>query len=156
MILVSSKQDLELARHLTTTAKVPHRWHYEHDKVGHNYRMPNLNAALGLSQIEHISEYLSAKRNLSDTYKRWFDCHGIESIGEPVGARSNFWLNAILLPDKSARDEFLRYTNDNNIATRPLWNLMHTLDMYRHCVRNELKVAEKLYSSVVTLPSSVP
>jgi perosamine synthetase len=155
-ILTNDERLAKRAKHLTTTAKVPHPWLFQHDEVGYNYRLPNLNAALGCAQLEKMSVFLEAKRTLAQRYEKAFSvCPDARFLKEPVYAKSNYWLNAILLNDENNRDHTLRALNDAGIASRPLWNLQHTLPMYRDCPRMPLSVAEKLQKILVKIPSSV-
>ena len=152
--------DLELgarAKHLTTTAKLPHRWNFVHDEVGYNYRMPNLNAALGCAQLEQLPGFLADKRRLHGRYQAAFaDIPGVQLIGEPSGSQSNYWLQALLLDEEVAaqRDEVLTATNDAGLMTRPAWALMHGLPMYRDTPRSPLPVAESLERRLINIPSS--
>jgi perosamine synthetase len=142
-------------KHLTTTAKTPHPWLFQHDEVGFNYRLPNLNAALGLAQMAQLATFVVKKRNLAKYYSKWLD-EWLQArfFTEPAQARSNYWLNAILLPDRAARDEFLGRTNDCGIMTRPMWTPMHTLPMYQSCQRSNLDNAELIENTLVNIPSS--
>lgn len=145
------------AKHLTTTAKVPHRWEFIHDEVGYNYRMPNLNAALGCAQLEQLPGFLDSKRRL---YKRYRDAFAAEVqlriFEEPPGCRSNYWLQALLLDRtiEDQRDALLGATNAAGLATRPVWNLMHRLGPYTECPRMGLPIAESLERRLINLPSS--
>lgn len=144
------------AKHLTTQAKVPHRWKFVHDQIGYNYRMPNINAALGCAQLEQIETFIANKRETAEAYRLFFkDRQEIAFIAEPAGTRSNYWLNAILLPNEEARDVFLKETNDAGIATRPAWELMHRLAMFDWCQRGDLCNAEEIAARLVNLPSGV-
>jgi perosamine synthetase len=145
------------AKHLTTTARVPHRWSFVHDEVGYNYRLPNLNAALGCAQLEHLPEMLERKRQLAARYEEAFSMvPGVRYLREPEGTRSNYWLNTIVLNDVSVegRDEILASLNDSGYLARPAWTLMHRLPMYAQCPRAELSVAERIEASLINLPSS--
>ncbi|MGH6946946.1 MAG: LegC family aminotransferase [Kiloniellales bacterium] len=145
------------ARHLTTTAKLPHRWAFDHDRVGFNYRLPNLNAALGVAQLEQLPALLAAKRRLAERYLQAFaQVPGVVPFREPRFAESNYWLNALLLDPALAgrRDDLLAATNDAGILARPAWTAMHALPMYRDCPRMDLSVAEDLVRRIVNLPSS--
>ncbi|MHB8475483.1 MAG: LegC family aminotransferase [Steroidobacteraceae bacterium] len=145
------------AKHLTTTAKIPHRWEYRHDEVGYNYRMPNLNAALGCAQLEQLPGFLEAKRRLFDRYKAAFaEVRGARLVAEPPGRRSNYWLQTLLLDRLAAsqRDVILATTNNVGLMTRPTWTLMHRLAPYRDCPRMSLPVAESLEGRLINLPSS--
>jgi perosamine synthetase len=143
------------ARHLTTTAKVPHRWEYNHDMVGYNYRMPNLNAALLLAQLENLENFLQNKREIAMAYRDFFIDKDYDFIEEPVNSKSNYWLNAIILKDKNQRDLFLEETNSKGIMTRPIWSLMNNLDMFKNCHSEQLTNAEWLEERLVNIPSSV-
>jgi perosamine synthetase len=143
------------AKHLTTTAKVPHPWAFVHDAVGYNYRMPNLNAALACAQLEQLNHYVDNKRELAAIYKKHFDTLGVETISEIADARANYWLCTIVLKDVAEREAFLKYSNDNGVMTRPAWQLMHKLVMYKDCPRGTLPNAEWLEERLVNIPSSV-
>jgi aminotransferase in exopolysaccharide biosynthesis len=143
------------AKHITTTAKVPHRWEFVHDEIGYNYRMPNLNAALACAQLEQLDGFLKKKRELAETYKTFFPTLGMSFVTEPEHARSNYWLNALILPDRKSRDAFLQATNDAGVMTRPVWRLMNELEMFKDCSRGPLDNAEWLEQRVVNIPSSV-
>jgi aminotransferase in exopolysaccharide biosynthesis len=156
-ILTNDEELGKRAKHLTTTAKVPHRWAFIHDEVGYNYRMPNLNAALGCAQLEQLPELLSAKRRLYERYTAAFeDLPQVRLMGEPVGCTSNFWLQTLILSESVAdeRDNILSVTNDAGLMTRPIWTLMHRLNPYVKCPRMEMPVAESLERRVINIPSS--
>lgn len=143
------------AKHLTTTAKVPHRWEYRHDEIGYNYRMPNINAALGCAQLEQLPCFLAAKRELFERYRAAFsDIEGVRLVTEPDGCRSNYWLQTIVLDDAEQRDRVLQATNDAGFMTRPTWTPMHELVQFRHSPRMELTVGEALARSAINIPSS--
>jgi len=152
--------DTELAlkaKHLTTTAKVKHPWKFHHDQVGYNYRLPNLNAALGCAQLENLPYFLEKKRSLYAAYKESFlKCSGFQLISEPEGCKSNYWLQAIILDeDKSDyQEKILELANQRGCMTRPIWDLMSSLDMYKNCPRMDLTVAESLSKRVINIPSS--
>jgi perosamine synthetase len=153
--------DAELARqakHLSTTAKLPHAWEYHHDQTGYNYRMPNLNAAVGCAQLEQLPSFIKAKRALAARYSDAFaGVSGIRFLTEPALAESNYWLNVLILDDAdlAARDAILETTNKDRIMTRPAWNLMHRLPMYQDCPRMDLSAAENLERRLINIPSSV-
>ncbi|NEP26637.1 LegC family aminotransferase [Moorena sp. SIO3I6] len=156
-ILTNDSELARQAKHLTTTAKVPHRWEYVHDQIGYNYRMPNLNAALGCAQLEQLPGFLMAKRCLFEQYQAAFmDVPGVEIITEPEGCRSNYWLQTLMLEQSiaSQRDEILTATNEAGLMTRPVWRLMHRLRPYQDCPRMNLPVAEGLERRLINLPSS--
>jgi perosamine synthetase len=152
--------DLELgrrAKHLTTTARVPHRWNYIHDEVGYNYRMPNLNAALGCAQLERLPDLLARKRKLANRYAIAFrGTPGVRFLTEPDGSTSNYWLNSLIVEnaDMVLRDQLLERLNDAGYLSRPIWTLLHRLPMYANCPRADLSCAEKLEASVINIPSS--
>lgn len=143
------------AKHLTTTAKVPHKWEFNHDTVGYNYRMPNINAALLVAQLENLNKFLKYKRELANRYLEFFKNTEYTFFQEPANSRSNYWLNTIILEDKLQRDQFLDETNSNGIMTRPIWTLMHRLPMFKHAQCDELDNSMWLYDRVVNIPSSV-
>lgn len=145
------------AKHLTTTARTPHRWSFLHDEIGYNYRLPNLNAALGCAQLERLSDMVSRKRKLAARYDEAFSgIEGVRFLREPEGTQSNYWLNAIVLQgDQLAnRDAILAALNDAGYMSRPVWTLMHRLPMYQACPRMDLSTAERLEAAVVNVPSS--
>lgn len=145
------------AKHLTTTAKLPHPWEYRHDEVGYNYRMPNINAALGCAQLEQLPGFIEAKRRLFERYRAAFAALPEARIfAEPNGCRSNYWLQTLLLDDTAARerDGILAATNDAGFMTRPAWTLMHRLKPYETCPRMDVSVAESLERRLINLPSS--
>lgn len=144
------------AKHLTTTAKRPHAYEYVHDEVGYNYRLPNLNAALGCAQLEQLDSFLAAKRRLAMSYKELLQGSDLEFVTEPQGCRSNYWLNAVICQDRNQRDTLLKATNEQGVMTRPIWALMNRLPAYQHCVSGDLSNAQWLEERVVNLPSSVP
>lgn len=143
------------AKHLTTTAKLPHPYEFAHDDIGYNYRLPNLNAAFACAQVEQLEGFIARKRWLADVYLRFFDSIDVSFVKEPEGARSNFWLNAIVLPDVEARNEFLRLSNEAGVMTRPIWTLMNKLPMFGACAHDELANSQWLEARVVNIPSSV-
>jgi perosamine synthetase len=147
-----------LAKHLTTTAKLPHRWAFDHDMVGYNYRMPNINAALGCAQLEQLPGFLEAKRSLAMRYMETFrDVPGARVFAEPAECRSNYWLNVLLLDpgQESQRDAVLEATNRSGITTRPAWTLMHRLPMFAGAPRMDLCAAESIERRLINLPSGV-
>ena len=143
------------ARHLTTTAKQPHPYEYIHDVVGYNYRMPNLNAALGCAQLEWIERFVEAKRTLAARYADFLRGSDFEFVAEPSECRSNYWLNAVLCEDRDHRDALLAHANGCGVMTRPVWSLMNHLEPFAHCRRGDLTTAEWLEARIVNLPSSV-
>ncbi len=155
IIVTNNEKHAKLAKHLTTQAKIPHRWNFEHDHIGYNYRMPNLNAALACAQIELLDAFLESKRKLAMQYAILFKELPAKFVEEPMYAKSNYWLNAILFSDKTQRDEFLTYSNDHQVMTRPAWQLMHRLDMFKEALKGPLTESEKIADTLVNLPSSV-
>ena len=155
MILTDDEEKARLAKHITTTAKIPHRWEYRHDYTAYNYRLTNLAAALGCGQIEQLESFVNIKRKLAAQYGEFFKEMGIPFNSEPENARSNYWLMAIILKDRKERDEFLTYSNDRKVMTRPIWVLNNKLDMYAGCQCGDLSNAEWLEDRVVNIPSSV-
>ncbi len=156
MLLFMDEELGALAKHLTTQAKVPHRWEFRHDHIGYNYRMPNINAALGCAQLEHLDEFIADKRETAKTYANFFkNVDGIEFFTEPENSFSNYWLNVVILPDHDKQIEFLQETNDNGVMTRPIWELMNRLPMFEHCQHDDLKNTIWFADRVVNIPSSV-
>lgn len=156
MLLFQDEELGTLAKHLTTQAKVPHRWAFVHDHIGYNYRMPNINAALGCAQLENIDRYVADKRETAAIYADFFkNIPDITFFTEPENCRSNYWLNVVMLKDKTAQQEFLEYTNDHGVMTRPVWELMNRLEMFKHCETDGLKNTEWLADRIVNIPSSV-
>ena len=154
MIVTNNKEIGELAKHLTTQAKLPHRWEFVHDYIGYNYRLPNLNAALACAQMEKLDEFISSKRNLSFHYEKLFAGSKIKFMKEPEYSSSNYWINCILLQDRHERDSFLNFTNENGIMTRPAWTLMNKLDMFKNYICENIENAIELENRLVNLPSS--
>ena len=145
------------AKHLTTTARTPHRWNFIHDEVGYNYRLPNLNAALGCAQLERLPSMVERKRRLAARYDAAFaPVDGVTFLREPAGTSSNYWLNAIVLDARheGRRDALLAALNDAHYMSRPVWTLMHRLPMYSACPRSDLTWAEKMEARIINLPSS--
>ena len=153
-MLFQNKEKGDYAKHITTQAKIPHRWEFKHDAIGYNLRMPNINAALGCAQLECIDTILANKRETSRMYKDFFsNIDDISFFDEPKDCKSNFWLNAVLLRDKRERDIFLAETNDNGIQTRPIWELMNRLPMFISATRGDLATAEMFADRIVNIPS---
>ena len=154
MVLCKTPESGARTKHVTTTAKVPHPYEFFHDEPGFNYRMPNLNAALGCAQMEVIDQYLKQKRLLAEGYKNFFKGTDFKFVTEPEYAQSNYWLNAIICPDKESREEVLIGTNASGVMTRPIWKLMHKLPMYEGCYKGDLSYSELIEDLIVNLPSS--
>lgn len=156
MLLFRDEKLGRLAKHLTTQAKVPHRWEFVHDHIGYNYRMPNINAALGCAQMENLERYVENKRETAGQYKAFFAQQPeITFFAEPENCRSNYWLNVVLLKDRRAQQEFLEYTNDHGVMTRPVWQLMNRLEMFNECETDGLENTVWLEERIVNIPSSV-
>jgi perosamine synthetase len=177
MLLFQDEKLAQKAKHLTTQAKVPHAWEFVHDEIGYNYRMPNINAALGLAQLEKLPQFLESKRHIAQVYNNFFtnlnllnpskpskqlddsthqqiNASTIQHITEPTNSTSNYWLNCILLPDRNERDEFLKITNENGIMTRPVWELMNRLPMFKLSQTDALINANFIADRLVNIPSS--
>ena len=156
MLLFRDEELGKFAKHITTQAKVSHRCEFVHDHIGYNYRMPNINAALGCAQLEQIDNILANKRETAENYKNYFkNNNDITFFTEPDNCKSNYWLNAVLLKDKQTQQEFLQYTNDNRVMTRPVWELMNKLPMFKDCETDGLENTQWFADRVVNLPSSV-
>ena len=155
MILTNDPDLGSAAKHITTTAKVAHPWRYDHDRVGFNYRLPNLNAALACAQLELLPRFLSEKRALADRYAQALaNTPGVALVTEPPHAKSNYWLNALLLDEGSLRDAVLTAAHGAGLIARPAWTPMHRLPMYEDSPRMDLSTSEDLFSRLINLPSS--
>ena len=154
-IITNNEVLAKKAKHLTTTAKVSHKWEFNHNMVGYNYRMPNLNAALLVAQLEKLNDFITNKRNLANIYETFFKDTDYNFFKEPKNSRSNYWLNSIILKDKTERDKFLDETNSNGVMTRPIWILMNKLPMFKNAQCVYLKNSHWLAERVVNIPSSV-
>lgn len=155
MILTNDDAIGKHAKHLTTQAKVPHAWEFVHDEIGYNYRMPNINAALGVAQLEQLDGFLANKRLIAEAYKAFFEKQGIPFFTERTDEKCNYWLNAIILKDREERDAFLTETNSKGVMSRPIWQLMNRLPMFKDCPKTDLSNAEWLEARVVNIPSGV-
>lgn len=155
MIVTDDEAIAKRAKHITTTAKVPHDYEYIHDEIGYNYRLTNLAAALGVAQMESIEMFIEKQRELATSYRDFFEGSELEFITEPKDSTSNYWLNAVVLKDKETRDSFLKYTNDNGVMTRSIWRLMNKLEMFKGAQCGDLSNAEWLEDRVVNISSSV-
>ncbi len=155
-IVTNDEQLAKRAKHITTTAKKAHRWDYAHDEIGYNYRMPNLNAALACAQLEQLQRFVENKRVTAKCYADFFQqIDGMDWVPALENAKANFWLNAIRLPNREQREQFLEYSNDQGVMTRPIWKLMNDLEMFSNCPSGDLSVARSLDDTIVNLPSSV-
>jgi perosamine synthetase len=155
MLVTNDDEIARKAKHITTTAKIPHPWNYEHDMIGYNYRLPNLNAALGCAQMEKLPFILEKKKILSDKYETFFKDKSIQYISGPTESVSNYWLNAILLENLDERNSFLKETNENGVMTRPIWKLMNSLTMFKNAQTGNLDNAKYFEERVINIPSSV-
>lgn len=155
MIVTNDQAMGNLAKHLTTQAKIKHAWRFEHDYVGYNYRLPNINAALGCAQIEKLDFIVETKREVANLYKAFFHNKDIEFVSEPFHSRSNYWLNSILFEDEDERDNFLQMSVEKNVMTRPAWTLMNKLSMFKDAIAGEIPNAELIAARLVNIPSSV-
>jgi aminotransferase in exopolysaccharide biosynthesis len=153
-LLCKTDADGKHAKHITTTAKAPNGYELYHDEPGFNYRMPNLNAALGCGQIESLPTFIEKKRMLASQYATFFEASDYKFVLEPEYAQSNYWLNAIICPDVKSKNEFLKKSNDNGVVTRPLWTLMHKLPMFKDAFRGDLSQSELLEEKIINLPST--
>jgi perosamine synthetase len=156
MIITDDSELAIRAKYITTTAKVPHPYEFVHDEIGYNYRMPNLNAALGCAQMERLDEFLMVKAQLADQWNTFFNNSGADFVKAIDGNKANHWLNAVILDSREDRDEFLKMTNDHNVMTRPIWALMSKLPMFKDCQTDGLENSLWLEDRVVNIPSSVP
>ena len=155
-IVTNDERLAKRAKHITTTAKIPHRWEYAHDEIGYNYRMPNLNAALACAQLEQLESYVSNKRITAQKYHDFFTTiETVNSVKELSETRSNYWLNAIRFSDRKQREEFLDYSNNCQVMSRPIWKLMNDLPLFKDCPRGDLSISKMLDNTVVNIPSSV-
>lgn len=143
------------AKHLTTTAKLPHKWEFNHNMIGYNYRMPNLNAALLCAQLEQLDDFIQNKRKTANQYRLFCELNQIEFFTEPQNAKSNYWLNAILLDNKQEQTSFLEYANAQGVMSRPVWTLLNELPMFKTCFSMSLDNAKWLADRLVNIPSSV-
>jgi perosamine synthetase len=155
VIVTNDERLARLAKHLTTQAKIPHKWEFDHDNIGYNYRMPNLNAAFACAQLERLDEFVNNKRELSELYRAFFADSPYKFIEEPAESESNYWLNAVLLKDLQERDDFLKYTNDAGVMTRPVWKLNNKLSMFKNSITANLVNSEWIEARLVNIPSSV-
>ncbi len=155
MILTDDEKIAQKAKHFSTQAKLPDPWEYNHDQIGYNYRMPNLNAALGVAQLKQLDSFINNKRKTAQLYSEFFENYPILFFAEPPYSKSNYWLNTILFSDKNERDSFLEYSNNNNVMTRPIWKMINELPMYANSYQDNLENAQRFANRIVNLPSSV-
>lgn len=154
-ILTNDDTLADYAKHITTTAKVPHRWEYVHDEIAYNYRMPNINAALGCAQLEKVPTFIKQKRDLTHFYNELLEeIDGVQLFKEPEYAQSNYWLQTLILDETQNRDELLEYFNENGIMSRPIWQPMHYLKQFSDCPRDDLSIIENLDKRIINVPST--
>lgn len=155
-ILTDNEELADYAKHLTTTAKVPHKWEYVHDEVGYNYRMPNINAALGCAQLEKMNDFIKQKRELAECYEKWVsNLENVQLFKEPIHTQSNYWLQTLVIDESTTSiEQMLDFLNAQGIMSRPIWTPMHKLAMYQNCQRDDLTVTEKLETSIINIPST--
>jgi aminotransferase in exopolysaccharide biosynthesis len=154
-VIITNDEHLgKLGKHLTTQAKVAHKWDFVHDYIGYNYRLPNLNAAMACAQLEQIEIFIADKREIALSYKNFFEDSQFNFVEEPIGARSNYWLNAILTNNIQERNEVLENLNSANVMSRPSWALMHKLEMFKACYRDSLENSLWVEERLINLPSS--
>jgi perosamine synthetase len=154
MIITDDESLAKRAKHITTTAKKPHSYEFIHDEIGYNYRLPNINAALGCAQMESLPRLLESKREIATAYAEFFSASNITFVKESSQASANYWLNALVLEDRQARDVFLKELNDAGVMSRPIWRLMNELPMFESCQSDALVNAKWLEERVVNIPSS--
>ena len=154
-IVTNDEHLAKLGKHLSTQSKIPHKWEFVHDNIGYNYRMPNLNAAMACAQLEQLEKYLNSKREIAKKYENHFASTEIHFCKEPENATSNYWLNSILLPNHKSQIDFLQYSNDNGIMTRPIWKMLNKLSMFKDCMKADLSNSNFIEARLVNLPSSV-
>ena len=155
IILTNDDELAKRAKHISTTAKIPHQWEFYHDEIGYNFRLPNLNAALGVAQMEMLPEYLNTKRKIAHQYQEFGLEHGIQFVTEPPNTKANYWLNIAILQDKQQRDRMLKETNKNKVMTRPAWTPMHKLEINQDCQTAEMSNTEWLFDRLINVPSSI-
>lgn len=155
MIVTNDEALGKLGKHLTTTAKVPHPYEYVHDEIGYNFRMPNLNAALLCAQLEALNDFLVEKRHLAQQYQSFCDANGLKFRTELPNTKANYWLMCVELENKIERDHFLKQTNASGVMTRPIWQLMNGLSMYKNCQTDNLTNSHFLEERIVNLPSGI-
>ncbi|WP_068986496.1 LegC family aminotransferase [Lysinibacillus xylanilyticus] len=154
-IVTDDETIADYAKHLTTTAKIQHRWAFRHDEIGYNYRMPNINAALGCAQLEKMSEFVEQKRKLTIKYEQLItNLQGVRLFKEPANCDSNYWLQTLILDDTHNREEVLAFLNNNGVMSRPIWTPMHNLDMFMDCPKMDLSVTDSLNERVINIPST--
>ena len=155
MIITDDKEIAHKIKHTSTTSKINHRWDFNHDEIGFNYRLANLNAALGLAQFESLEKYVKNKRLIASQYHKWGEKNNFTFLKEAEGTKSNYWLNALISENKNEKEQILKETNDKKIMTRPAWTPMHKLEIYKNCLKSDLHNTNWLFDRIVSLPSSI-
>lgn len=154
-ILTNDNKLADYAKHITTTAKVPHKWEYVHDEIGYNYRMPNINAAMGCAQLKKIPVFIEQKRDLTAKYEEMVEnIDGVTLFKEPVNTRGNYWLQTLILDQKNNRDAVLDLLNENGVMSRPIWTPLHELGLYESCPKSSLTITNKLKNTLINIPST--
>lgn len=155
-IITNNEKLADYAKYISTTAKIPHPWDYYHDEIGYNYRMPNVNAAIGCAQLEKMSTFVTSKRALAEQYEKLFtDVVGVEVIKETSFSKSNYWLQTIIIdPKRHVRDEVLKILNEQGVMSRPIWTPLNELNPYKSCPKSDLSVTKKLQKRIINIPSS--
>lgn len=156
MIITNDRELAKKAKHITTTSKLPHAYNFVHDEIGFNYRMPNINAAIGCAQLEKLDRFLEIKKELADKYSEFFAATEVNYVQNYENADSNFWLNTIMMNSFEDREYFLKSTNRERVMTRPVWSLMSSLPMFKNCQRDDLTNSKLLERTLLNIPSSVP
>ncbi len=155
-VLITNDEKLAAeAKHLSTQSKIPSKWEYRHDSIGYNYRMPNINAALGLAQLEQMPKFIKSKRDLANKYNSFFKTNNIIFFNDNADEKSNYWLNALIFNNLEERNQFLESTNSKGIMTRPIWQLANSMPMFKNCQKTDLSNSIWLEERVVNIPSSV-
>ena len=154
-LITNDEEVAKLAKHLSTQAKIAHPYEFRHDHIGYNYRMPNLNAALACAQLEQLPNYLISKRLLASDYTTFFKNLGVDFVTETAGSQASYWLNCLLFENKEERNEFLDYANKNGVMSRPAWELMHSLEMFKDSHKGDMTNSEWITDRLVNIPSSV-
>ena len=155
MLVTNNEELAKKAKHLTTTAKVPHKWNYIHDHIGYNYRLTNLAAALGVAQMEQLNHILERKKVLANRYQEFFSSEKMEFVSQKPNSEANYWLNAVICENKTEQQDFLEFTNNQGVMTRPIWELMNRLEMFKNAPKGDLSNSEWLADRVVNIPSGV-
>ena len=153
MIITDNKDFAVKAKHITTTAKTPHKWEYIHDEVGYNFRLTNISAALGVAQMESLTAIIENKRKTAGLYHNYFNGTDINFVNELNNSFANFWLNCVKFENREERNNFLEETNANGVMTRPIWRLMNKLEMYKDCQTGNLENSQNLEDRIVNIPS---